>query len=228
VNQLFHCAKGQVGNSEKSGIEVMNEAPAIRSLFSHSKASAWWTIRLGLRMAESYRRSARIVRIFPFPQEFSAARPLGIPALCYTEGMKTTILLLALLFAAPSFAAPAKPLPPFVNKVSRLRYEVSKSRMEKDVKDPQAQLNTFRALPSLGFGYMAGISVSHFSKDCLLPRFGIQEGDVIETVNGQQLGGPGDILEVGRKLAKARVGAKVRVNIKRGDDDVIQTYLLVE
>lgn len=177
-------------------------------------------------MAKIYRRSAQIVRIFRgFSLDYRGIFS-GRCRVCYTGYMKTLFLLLALV--SESIAAPAKPLPPLVNKVSRLKFEVSKSRMEKDVRDPQAQLNTFRALPSLGLGYMSGISVSHFSKDCLLPQFGIQDGDVIETVNGQQLGGPGDIMEVGQKLAKARVGAKVRVNIKRGDDDVVQTYLLVD
>ena len=204
----------------------MKEAPSTFSLCNHWIASAWWTIRLGLRIAKIYRRSAQIVRIFRLLREEIQGPCLLVNLVCYTESMKTLLLLLAL--ATESFAAPAKPLPPLVNKVSRLKFEVSKSRMEKDVRDPQAQLNTFRALPSLGLGYMSGISVSHFSKECLLPQFGIQDGDVIETVNGQQLGGPGDIMEVGQKLAKARVGAKVRVNIKRGDEDVVQTYLLVD
>ncbi|MGZ3694294.1 MAG: hypothetical protein ACXWQO_08925 [Bdellovibrionota bacterium] len=142
--------------------------------------------------------------------------------------MKITLFLLLALLPLSSFSATTKALPPMVNKVSRFKFEVSKSRMEKDVRDPEAQLSTFSALPSFGMGYMSGISVSHFSKKCLLPSFGIQEGDVIETVNGQQLGGPGDIMEVGQKLAKAKVGSKVRVNIKRGDEDVIQNYLLVD
>jgi S1-C subfamily serine protease len=142
--------------------------------------------------------------------------------------MKKAILLLLALAPLLSEAGTKAPLPPMVNKVSRLKFEVSKSRMERDLKDPQSQLATFSVMPSLGMGYMSGLSVSHFSKSCLLPAFGIQDGDVIETVNGQQLGGLGDITEVGQKLAKAHVGSKIRVNIKRGDEDIVQNYLIVD
>lgn len=138
------------------------------------------------------------------------------------------LILFAMAFSLTSLASVKAPSAPLVTKVSRLKFEVSKSRMEKDIKDPQAQLSTFRVMPSIGIGYMAGLRVSNFSKSCLLPSFGIQEGDVIESVNGQELGGMGDIMEVGQKLAKAKVGSKVRVNIKRGDEDVVQNYLIVE
>ncbi|MGE3262004.1 MAG: hypothetical protein AB7K68_09515 [Bacteriovoracia bacterium] len=143
--------------------------------------------------------------------------------------MKALLLLLLALSPLASLAKKsAENLVPLVAKVSRAKFEVSKSRMEKDVKDPQAQLSTFRALPSFGMGYISGIEVSRFGKNCLLPSFGIKEGDVIETVNGQQLGGLGDIMAVGQKLAKAKVGSVVRINIRRGGQDLIQSYLIVE
>lgn len=138
-------------------------------------------------------------------------------------------LMIALIAALPLTSIAKKgPLPPMVTKVSKLKFEVSKSRLEKDLRNPESQLATFTVAPSIGMGYMAGLSVSGFKKNCLLPSFGIQEGDVIETVNGQELGGLNDIMEVGKKLSKADVGHKVRLNIKRGDEDVVQTYLIVD
>lgn len=144
--------------------------------------------------------------------------------------MKALLLTLLALSPLPSFAKKSAPenLVPLVAKVSAAKFEVSKSRVEKDVKDPQAQLSTFRAMPAFGMGYMSGIEVSKFGKNCLLPSFGIKEGDVIETVNGQQLGGLGDIMAVGQKLAKAKVGTVVRINIERDGRDLIQSYLIVE
>ncbi len=136
-------------------------------------------------------------------------------------------LFLSLLMALP-VSLEAKKLPPMVEQVSRTRFEVSQAALERRVKNPYAQLSTFRALPSFGTGFFSGIEVSGFSKNCLLPDFGLQDGDVIEMVNGQPIRGPGDIREVGEKLAKARPGAKVRVHLRRGHEDVIHTYLLVE
>src|SRR5690606_27029228 len=116
----------------------------------------------------------------------------------------------ALLFPFQSDAF-GKKSSPLVSQVSRTRFEVSRSAMEKEIQDPQAELATFRALPSFGSGLFSGIKVSHFKKDCLLPRFGIQSGDVVEMVNGQPIRTPFDVMEIGKSLAKAKPGAKVRV-----------------
>jgi hypothetical protein len=115
-----------------------------------------------------------------------------------------------------------------VSQVSRLRFEVSRQGMEKEITNPQAELSTFRALPSFGSGLFAGLRLSSFSKNCKLPRFGLKEEDVIEMVNGEPVRTPWDIMEIGKKLAKAHKGSKVRVNIRRGDEDVVQTYLVVD
>lgn len=50
---------------------------------------------------------------------------------------------------------------------------------------------------------------------------------MVETVNGQSISSPTDIVEIGEKLSKAKPGHKVRVNVRRGDEDLILTYLLV-
>jgi len=141
--------------------------------------------------------------------------------------MKKFILPLVLLLTTPADSW-AKKENPMVNQVSRTRFEVSRTALEKNVKDPVAQLSTFRALPSFATGFFSGLKLSSFSNDCLLPRFGIKDGDVVEMVNGQPVRGPADVMEIGQKLANARPGAKIRVNLRRGDRDLIHTYLLVE
>lgn len=143
--------------------------------------------------------------------------------------MKTTLfLIMAALLPNMSQAQPTPPAAPLVTQVSRTRFELSRSAIERRLGDPMAQLSTFRALPSFGSGLFSGIVVSDFRKGCLLPELGLQSGDVVEMVNGQPLRGPSDIMEVGEKLANARSGAKVRVNLRRGDKDIIHTYLLVD
>lgn len=137
---------------------------------------------------------------------------------------KALFLTLALLFPFQPHAEAKKPTP-LVSQISRTRFEVSRNAVEREVKDPEAQLGTFRAMPA---GLFEGIKVSHFKKNCLLPRFGIQSGDVVEMVNGQPIRTPLDVLEIGQSLAKARTGTKVRIALKRGDQDLTHTYLLVE
>lgn len=136
-----------------------------------------------------------------------------------------SLVALALVVSAPAFGKAKAPL---VQQVSRTRFEVSKSAAEKDLRNPVAQLSTFIALPAFGGGWISGIRVSDFSRDCLLPTFGLKEGDVVEMVNGQPIKGPSDIHEIGQRLAKARVGSKVRVNLARQDQDLIHTYLIVD
>lgn len=135
-----------------------------------------------------------------------------------------TLLAILLLLSPSAFAQKA----PLVQQVSKLRFEVSQAAVERDLKDPAAQLSTFVALPDFGAGFFSGIRVSRFGKTCLLPKFGIRSGDVVEMVNGQPISGPSDIMEIGEKLSKAKPGHKVRVNLRRGDEDLILTYLLVE
>lgn len=133
---------------------------------------------------------------------------------------------LLLLLACPfSSYAQAKKSPPMVSQVSRLRFEVSLKAMEKQIQDPMSQLATFTALPTMD---LSGIKVSGFLKGCLLPKFGLRSGDVVEMVNGQPLATPADVMEIGERLAKAKPGHKVRVNIRRGSEDIVQNYLLVE
>jgi hypothetical protein len=146
--------------------------------------------------------------------------------------MKTCPLyFLALIFLSffTVHAAAEAAQAPLVAQVSRARFEVSRSAVEREFKDPIAQLSTFRAMPSFASGFFSGITVSKFSEDCLLPQFGLREGDTVEMVNGQPIRGPSDILEVGERLAKeARPGSKIRVHLRRGDQDLVQSYLVVK
>lgn len=144
--------------------------------------------------------------------------------------MKITLLsLLALSLAAPAApAAPAKPKAALVTQVSRLKFEVSRSAVEKELGNGAGQLATFTALPAFDDGPFSGIRVSNFSAKCLLPRFGVKEGDVVASVQGTQLRGPGDIMEVAKRLEKIRTGNHVRVEIRRDGEPVTQNYLVVD
>jgi type II secretory pathway component PulC len=144
--------------------------------------------------------------------------------------LKQIILSLLLLGPAPLFAhgAPAKATAPLVTQVSRLKYEVSRSAAEKVLGDGMGQLASFTALPAFDDGPFSGIRVSGFSKKCLLPRFGVQEGDVVAAIQGTRLRGPGDIMEVAKRLEKIRPGNHVRVEIRRDGEPVTQNYLVVD
>lgn len=142
--------------------------------------------------------------------------------------MKFAISCLLLLIALPAFGKQNAPESKLVNQVSKFRFEVSQAAVERDLKNPADQLSTFVALPDFGSGFFSGIRLSSFSKNCLLPKFGIRSGDVVETVNGHDVRGPSDIMEIGKKLSKAKPGSKVRVNLRRGSQDLIYTYLVVD
>jgi type II secretory pathway component PulC len=140
------------------------------------------------------------------------------------------IILAVLLLNTPVYAAaaPSKPAASLVTQVSRLKYEVSRSAVEKELGDGMGQLASFTALPAFDEGPFSGIRVSSFSKKCLLPRFGVQEGDVVASIQGTQLRGPGDIMEVAKRLEKIRPGNHVRVEIRRDGESLTQNYLVVD
>jgi S1-C subfamily serine protease len=141
--------------------------------------------------------------------------------------MKHMMLILALLFtAAPAWAKKSEN--PLVKQVSRLRFEVSRSAAEKELGDGVGQLRTFSAIPSFADGPFSGVRVSSFSAKCLLPRFGVKEGDVISAIQGIPLHMPGDIYDIADRLEKSKPGSVVRVDIKRDGSDITQNYLVVE
>jgi len=144
--------------------------------------------------------------------------------------LKKILLALALsnLALGSAFAAPPKLSAPLVAQVSRLKFEVSRTAAEKELGDGVGQLATFTALPAFDDGPFSGIRVSSFSKKCLLPRFGVQEGDVVAAIQGTNLRGPGDIMEVAKRLEKIRPGNHVRVEIRRNGETLTQNYLVVE
>jgi type II secretory pathway component PulC len=140
--------------------------------------------------------------------------------------MLASLALVSLSFSA--HAAPSAPKAPLVTQVSRLKYEVSRSAVEKEIGNGVKQLASFTGLPAFDDGPFSGIRVSSFSKNCLLPRFGVQEGDVVAAIQGTQLRGPGDIMEVAKRLENIRTGGHVRVEIRRNGETRTQNYLVVE
>lgn len=141
--------------------------------------------------------------------------------------LKALLLLLASISAV---AAPKAKIEeaPLVKQVSRLKFEVSRKALEEELGDGTAQLGSFTALPAFDEGPFSGLRVSGFTKRCLLPRFGVQEGDVVAAVQGIRLRTPADVMEVAKRLENLRTGAHVRVEVRRDGDTVTQNYLVVD
>ena len=136
-----------------------------------------------------------------------------------------SFLSLALLPALAHAKATATAM---VTQTSRLKFEISRKAIEKDLRDPLKQLSTFSATPAFDAGFFSGITVSGFSKNCLLPKFGLQDGDVVEMINGTPLRFPSDIMEVGEKLSKAKTGSVIRVSLRREEKNITQSYLVID
>lgn len=139
--------------------------------------------------------------------------------------LKALVLLLA-SFSAVAAPKPAREEAPLVKQVSRLKFEVSRQAV--DELDGPGQLATFTALPAFDEGPFSGLRVSGFSKRCLLPSFGVQEGDVVAAVQGIRLRSPTDVMDVAKRLEKLRSGNHVRVEIRRDGETLTQNYLLVD
>lgn len=127
-----------------------------------------------------------------------------------------------------ALAAPKRASLPMVTQTSQQKFEVSRKAVESEIKDPNKQLSTFSASPSFSDGAFSGIEIDEIKNESLLPKFGIQEGDVVEMINGTPLRFPTDIIEVGEKLSRLKKGSVVRVNLRRDSKSLTHSYLIID
>lgn len=111
---------------------------------------------------------------------------------------------------------------------SAQKFEVSRAAIRHEYKDPLKLLDTFSAVPSFADGFLSGIEVSEFRKDCPLPKFGVKSGDVIQMVNGQSIQTPKDIMDIGKKITNLNSGSAVRVLIRREGKTLTNSYKILD
>ena len=125
---------------------------------------------------------------------------------------------------APGAAAPpAGGAPPSdaVKKVADNRYEVKKSYIEQALSNLNMVATQARVVPSFKNGVANGFKLFSIQPNSLYSAIGVENGDVIQRINGYEMNSPDKALEVYQKL---RDSPHITIEIERNGQTIRKEY----
>lgn len=90
-----------------------------------------------------------------------------------------------------------------IQRVSDTQYNVSRSLLNKVLENQAALMSQARVVPQEEGGRTTGVKVYGIRRNSLLSRLGVQNGDVLRTINGYNLTSPDSALEAYTRLRSA-------------------------
>jgi general secretion pathway protein C len=124
----------------------------------------------------------------------------------------------------PRQFGPAKPLPaPMqgVRMVSENKYEVCRTTIDSQLGNLSAMSTQARIVPSFKNGVANGFKLFSIQPGSLYSSIGVENGDVIQRINGYEINSPDRALEL---LQKIRETSHVTIETERGGQPVKKEY----
>jgi len=123
----------------------------------------------------------------------------------------------------PPFAAPAKPVtdPDGIRKLADNRYEVKKSVIDGTLSNLNNIATQARIVPSFKNGVANGFKLFSVQPDSFYTQIGVENGDVIQKINGYEINSPDKALEVYQKL---RDSQHITMDIERNGQTIRKEY----
>ena len=108
-----------------------------------------------------------------------------------------------------------------IEKVNDTNYKVSRSMLNKVLDNAGKLIGIAAVAPKLEAGRSIGMEIRGVRANTLLTRLGIQNGDILESVNGQSLTSTDAALGAYTTL---RTAEKFNLSIRRGDESIVINY----
>jgi general secretion pathway protein C len=105
----------------------------------------------------------------------------------------------AVIAAAPDSSAVRE-----IRQVERNQYEIDRSEFEASTNNLAELMTQARVVPNLNAGKVDGYKIFAIKPDSLYAKIGLKNGDVIEKVNGMEITGPEQALELFQQLKTER------------------------
>jgi general secretion pathway protein C len=122
----------------------------------------------------------------------------------------------------PSMAEAAAPLPPDgVKKTGDNKYEVKKSVLDGTLSNLNSVATQARIVPSFKNGVANGFKVFSIQPNSFYSAIGVENGDVVQKINGYEINSPDKALEIYQKLREAR---HVTVDLERNGQVLRKEY----
>jgi general secretion pathway protein C len=118
-------------------------------------------------------------------------------------------------------AQPQRPLPP-ARLPSRMlppgRPEAPSREQSSSISDFNQLIQEVELQPYLEDNKPAGFRVVDIKPESILAKMGLEDGDVIQGINGRQIGSPGDVAELSEAMdTSLQQGGPLAIEIKRGE-----------
>lgn len=101
-----------------------------------------------------------------------------------------------------------------IQKIDDTNFNVDRIVVDKIIENQAELMKTARIVPEQANGKTVGIRLLNIRPDTLLGKLGLQNGDVLKTINGFDMTSPEKALEA---YAKLRTSPEITIGINRGD-----------
>jgi len=119
-------------------------------------------------------------------------------------------------------AADAAPIPPDgIRKLADNKYDVKKSVLDGTLSNLNSVATQARIVPSFKIGVANGFKVFSIQPNSFYTAIGVENGDVIQKINGYEINSPDKALEIYQKLREAR---HVTVDVERNGQVIRKEY----
>ena len=123
--------------------------------------------------------------------------------------------------SAPAMGESASPGPDGVQKVADNRYEVKKKYIDDTLSNLNNVATQARIVPSFKNGVANGFKLFSIQPGSLYTAIGVENGDVIQKINGYEINSPDKALEVYQKL---RESSHITIEIERNGQIIRKEY----
>ena len=106
-----------------------------------------------------------------------------------------------------------------ITRVNERQYTIQRSLVDRLLSNQAALMRTARVIPHEEGGRTVGVKLYGIRRSSLLGRLGIQNGDMLRTINGYDMTAPDSALEA---YARLRTADRITINLqRRGSDQTI-------
>lgn len=123
--------------------------------------------------------------------------------------------------AAPAPAGGSDELDKGIKQISDTKYTVQRSLVDKLLQNQGELMRSARVVPHEENGRVVGVKLYGIRKSSLFGKLGLQNGDMLRTINGFDMGSPDSALEA---YAKLRSASNLSVSLVRRGNPVTMDY----
>ena len=108
-----------------------------------------------------------------------------------------------------------------ISQVSENQYSIDRGLVDRLLSNQAALMRTARVIPHEEGGRVVGVKLYGIRRSSLLGRLGIQNGDMLRTINGYDMTAPDSALEAYARLQSAD---RITINLARRGQDMSVDY----